>query len=120
MMPSSSKAATWSQPGSRLSNAIEERAALCTGEATFADAALFYVLFWAVDRVKLEVPSARARALWQVEVERRSTTRICRRGDCAMTVAPSRQRRRIGGHSGRIRYRSCRRRTGRPRTDILE
>jgi glutathione S-transferase len=28
------------------------------GEATFADAALFYVLFWAVDRVKLEVPSA--------------------------------------------------------------
>jgi glutathione S-transferase len=28
------------------------------GEATFADAALFYVLFWAIDRVKLEVPRA--------------------------------------------------------------
>jgi glutathione S-transferase len=28
------------------------------GEATFADAALFYVLFWAIDRVKLDVPPA--------------------------------------------------------------
>ncbi|KAA0070414.1 glutathione S-transferase N-terminal domain-containing protein [Tardiphaga sp. P9-11] len=30
------------------------------GEATFADAALFYVLFWAIDRAKLEVPAAGA------------------------------------------------------------
>jgi glutathione S-transferase len=28
------------------------------GGATFADAALFYVLFWAIDRVKLDVPPA--------------------------------------------------------------
>lgn len=28
------------------------------GGATFADAALFYVLFWAVDRIKIDVPPA--------------------------------------------------------------
>lgn len=54
---------------------VVERHVQHGGGQTFADGALFYVLFWACERLKLEVPSACA-ARWRELKSRPSAARV--------------------------------------------
>jgi glutathione S-transferase len=48
--------------------------------ATFADAALFYILFWAVDRIKIEVPPACADRYAQLKSTEAAARVFCEEG----------------------------------------